>query len=186
MTATTTGVDSGRRSSAPSAAWRSRAFGLDLEGEFPVSGLPPGRETGDEPPTRIELSSTAALDGAWGAVKATTLEDARGSDGRRVLAVDRDDRLRYRLATADWGNYLVSADGRSVQCAPPSLAELAAHALSHLARAAPRRDPARARGLPLERGVAGRRRGRDRGPAPDRQDLARGPPDPARRLLRDR
>ncbi len=56
-------------------------------------------------------------------MKATTLEDARGSDGRRVLAVDCDDRLRYRLASADWGNYLVSADGRSVQCAPPSLVE---------------------------------------------------------------
>jgi hypothetical protein len=122
VSATATGVDSGRRSSALEAAWRSRAFGLDLEGEFPVSGLPPGYETPDAPPTRIELSSTAALDGAWGAVHATTLEDARGSDGRRVLAVDRDDRLRYRLATADWGNYLVSADGRRVQCAPPSLA----------------------------------------------------------------
>lgn len=111
-----------RRSGALTGTWRSRAFGLDLEGDVPISGLPPS-ESVDGYPTTIKLTTNVALDHAWGPAKSTRVEDARAPDGRCVMAVDRDDRLGYRLATTDWGNYLVSADGRRVQCAPPSLAE---------------------------------------------------------------
>jgi len=100
---------------------RSRAFGLEVEADFPISGLPPARGPLNGSPTTVELVSTATLERAWRAAKPTRLEDTRDADGHLVLGIDRDDRLGYRLSAPNWGEYLSSADGRHLRCAPPQL-----------------------------------------------------------------
>lgn len=108
-------------SGGSTATLRSRAFGLELEAGFPISGLPPTREPLDGVPTTVELASTAALDKAWRPAKPTRLEESRDPDGRLRLAIDQDDRLGYRLSAPGWGEYLLSPDGRRLWCAPPQL-----------------------------------------------------------------
>lgn len=108
----------GQQSESPIQGWRSRAFGLDLEAGFQVSGLPPAPESADLRRTTMELASDAALARAWRPATPTRLQDSRAPDGRLLLAIDSDNRLGYRLTSADWGEYLISADGREVKCGP--------------------------------------------------------------------
>jgi hypothetical protein len=119
-TGPTTPADAKARSGSATTL-QSRAFGLELETDFPISGLPPAQEPLSGFPTTVELVSTAMLDRAWRTANPTRLEDLRDPDGRLVLACDHDDRLGYKLTTSVWGHYLVSADGLQVQCTPPKL-----------------------------------------------------------------
>jgi hypothetical protein len=99
---------------------QSRAFGVGFESAFPISGLPPAREPLNEA-TKVELASGEELEEAWSPAEPTRLEDSRDDDGRLVLAIDWDDRLGFRLEAPEWGEYLLSADGRHLRCAPPEL-----------------------------------------------------------------
>jgi len=121
MTPADTNAKPGRPSGDSTAKWQSRAFGLEFEADFPISGLPPAPEPTDGLPTTVELASTAMLDQAWRPAKPTRLSDSRDPDGRLVMAIDGDDRLGYKLTTSAWGHYRVSADGLQVRCAPPEL-----------------------------------------------------------------
>jgi hypothetical protein len=103
------------------ATWRSRAFGLDLEGNVPISGLPPVQGPTHGPTTSVELISSEALERSWRPANPTRVEHARTSDGRLGIAIDHDDHLGYRLSTSEWGEYLVSADGLSVRCASQTM-----------------------------------------------------------------
>jgi hypothetical protein len=114
-------AEPGRPSDASIKTLRSRAFGLEVEAGFPISGLPPTREPLSGNPTTVELASMAMLDRDWGPAEPTRLEETRDADGRLVLAIDRDERLGYRLSTPAWGEYILSADGRHLRCAPPEL-----------------------------------------------------------------
>ncbi len=116
------GAKPGRPAGDSKARWQSRAFGLELEADFPISGLPPAQEPLDGLPTTVELASTTALDRAWRPENPVRLEDSRGPDGRLKLAIDWDDRLGYRLSAPGWGEYLLSSDGRHLRCAPLELA----------------------------------------------------------------
>ncbi len=100
---------------------RGRAFGLEVEAEFPISGVPPAGESVDRDTTVVELTTTSALERDWQPAEPTRVEDSRDPDGRLVLAIDRDERLGYRLNAPTWGEYVVSADGRRLRCAPPEL-----------------------------------------------------------------
>ena len=100
---------------------QSRAFGLEFETAFPISGLPPARQSLDGEATTVELTSTAALEQAWRDAKPTRLEDSHDADGRLLLAIDWDDSLGFKLTAPEWGEYLLSADGRNLRCAPPEL-----------------------------------------------------------------
>jgi hypothetical protein len=101
---------------------RSRAFGLDLESEFPIYGLPRAERSLNGRPTAVTLTSEEALEETWRPAKPDRLADFRDPDGSLVLAIDRDDRLGYRLTSDEWGEYQLSPDGRHIDCAPPQLA----------------------------------------------------------------
>jgi hypothetical protein len=107
------------RTAGSAGVWRGRAFGVNFEGDFKVAGVPPAPRARADTPTRLEQASSEDFDRAWSAARARRLEEALGRDGSVRFAIDHDDRLGYRLTTAEWGDYLVSADGRRVRCAGP-------------------------------------------------------------------
>src|SRR2546429_9124495 len=45
--------------------WRSRAFGLEIDGDFHAPGLPPANRRGDGPRTRLEVVPRSAIDVGW-------------------------------------------------------------------------------------------------------------------------
>lgn len=122
-----------RAERSAAAPWRSRAFGLELEGSFPAPGLPPlppdrvtslrgaARPAPAAPLTRLELVEPRTIDQAW-----------PDSGARRLLAedlgqglertIDHHPEIGYRLFARGFGLALVSPDGRLVRCAPPDLA----------------------------------------------------------------
>jgi hypothetical protein len=100
---------------------KTHAFGVQFEADFPITGLPPDSQPADGEATIVELASTAELEEAWRPANGTRLEDSRDADDRLVLAIDWDDRLGFKLTAPEWGEYVLSADGRRLLCAPPEL-----------------------------------------------------------------
>ncbi len=71
----------------------------------------------------MELVSAEALERAWRPEAPVRVSDSRDPDGSLILAIDRDERCGYRLTTGELGDYLVSADGMRLLCAPEKLDE---------------------------------------------------------------
>jgi hypothetical protein len=86
-----------------------RAFGLDLESDFPLTGSRPGPPTGG---TRLGgIGSTEMSEACTGA--AAMIFEPSYPDGLKRFVVERDE-LNYRLWFVDEGRFLVSLDGRTV------------------------------------------------------------------------
>ena len=102
---------------ATEAAVRSRAFGLDLEAEFALEGLPQRDDhaAGAEP-TRLELSDPEELRASIEPGAATLVESDEPGE---VWRLERSDRLGYVLTTDRYGTFAIAADGRRIRCAPP-------------------------------------------------------------------
>lgn len=100
--------------------WRSRAFGIEIEGSFPAPGLPPARVAGTARPTRLAVVPGHDIDRRW-----------LPGGGQRLLAEHFDDSpqpartidhragVGYRLFARNFGLAFVSEDGDEVLCAPP-------------------------------------------------------------------
>jgi hypothetical protein len=102
--------------------WRARAFGLDLEGHFPVPGLDHDESVGGARLTVLEAVDAGELDGPWSRAESDRLREWRKPDGRIEAALDRHDRLGYRLFADGYGRYVVTHDGGLIRCAPPRTA----------------------------------------------------------------
>jgi hypothetical protein len=101
--------------------WRSRAFGLDLDLGFPAPPLP--RRADDETlhdPTTVDLVYADSIDAAW--PEGSRRTGLLGPAERPVMVVEEHPDAGYRITLPPYGRYLVSADGRSIACAPPAVA----------------------------------------------------------------
>lgn len=108
-------------SSSIEAHWRSIAFGLVLEGDFDAPGLPatePVKPLRAEP-THLALVGPSELDADWPADRAERLVAEHLGHGRPQRTIDFDPVAGYRLYARHFGLARVSADGRSISCAPP-------------------------------------------------------------------
>jgi hypothetical protein len=103
------------------ARWRSRAFGMDLDLGFAAPPLPraPDGEPADDP-TTVDLVYADSIDDVWPDGGRRT--GRMGPAERPVMVVDEHPEAGYRITLPPYGRYLVSADGRSIGCAPPSVA----------------------------------------------------------------
>jgi hypothetical protein len=102
--------------------WRSRAFGLELEGDFEAPGLVPVDVPGDGPSTRLRLVGAAELSARFpgGGVARRLLEERFPPDSADVArSIDWAPGHGYRLYARHFGLALVSEDGAEVLCAPP-------------------------------------------------------------------
>jgi hypothetical protein len=112
------------RGAAParSRRWRSRAFGLEIEGDFPAPGLPeaPARSAG--PRTRIELAAPEDLDRGWPAGEAERLVEEFMGGRTPARTIDRHPRAGYRLYARHFGLARISREGARIVCAPPDVA----------------------------------------------------------------
>jgi hypothetical protein len=108
-----------RSPSALPPAARSHAFGLDLRAGFPVHGLSPSRGLGTRAqPTQLELADAGALHARNGGVEPVLLSHWQGEGG--AWSLEHDERRGYRLSTELYGTFVVSPDGRRIECAPPA------------------------------------------------------------------
>lgn len=94
---------------------RLRAFGIWAECAWPL----PGASAGDGPhappaDTEIVLRDAAVFDAAWTQPGERIFQPAF-SDGVTRFTIDRDER-HYRLWLADYGRYLIAADGAWIAC----------------------------------------------------------------------
>jgi hypothetical protein len=89
-------------SSADTATWHGRSFGLDVFAPEPIVGVPEAGTGSGIGATRIRFVSTSAVDDVWAA-----------SDARRLYSVG------YRIWAPYHGRHLVSTDGTSVLSARP-------------------------------------------------------------------
>lgn len=119
--------------SGGAGAWTGHAFGIELQATFHAVAIleTPAGSSGHAPSARhahLELVGDTALDAAWPAKGAATLRDLRDDAGRSVLMIDEHPDDGYRLDASYYGRFVVSRDGRHVQCAPEPIADWEWHA----------------------------------------------------------
>jgi hypothetical protein len=102
--------------------WHGRAFGLDVDTSFPVSGLPSreGEPTGRR--VSLELIEPRELDRVWRQAGETSLLDRRDPAGRLVMSIESDSTLGFRIYAPRYGRHLISPDGRRVRSVLPRVA----------------------------------------------------------------
>jgi hypothetical protein len=108
---------------ARSSRWHSRAFGLEIEGDFPAPGLPScTARRGAGPRTRIELAAPDDVDRDWPAAEAERLVEEFMGGRTPARTIDRHPRAGYRLYARHFGLARISREGASIVCAPPDVA----------------------------------------------------------------
>lgn len=100
-----------------SRRWHGRAFGLELEGSFPIPCVQSKTARDGRPSTSLELVSPQTVSDAWPREEAATLIDRRFRDGRPMMTVERHDELGYRVSAPRHGRYLLSSDGANLRLA---------------------------------------------------------------------
>lgn len=97
-------------------AERGRAFGVDIESEFRLPGLPPSAHPLSDP-ARLVRSRRADLEATW-PDDAEVLSLRRRHDGRILQRVEAHATEGHLLAWLGWGHYVISRDTSVVRCAP--------------------------------------------------------------------
>lgn len=100
--------------------WRSRAFGIEIEGDFPAPGLTAVTGPATGPTTRVDLASRHEVDERWPAQAGVRLLEERFDDAPQAArSIDHQPGQGYRLYARGFGVATVSEDGSRVVCAPP-------------------------------------------------------------------
>src|SRR4051794_9004270 len=100
--------------------WRSRVFGLEIEGSFEAPGLPVASGPVANPITRVEIVDAERIDARWSAAVATRVSEERfDAEPAPARSIDHVAGVGYRLYARHFGLALVSDDGALVLCAPP-------------------------------------------------------------------
>jgi hypothetical protein len=94
---------------------RSHAFGLDLESEREIVGLPPVSGPPRGPLTRIDFAENGGLGKE---AQGEPVRVVRGADREVTLAVHLDPAGNYLLTLPGTGAYRVTSDGLRVTCFP--------------------------------------------------------------------
>lgn len=104
-----------------SRPWRSRAFGLELELDFPAPGLPP-LARGAAAETSVSLASPQAISDRWRASAPEVLLDERFEpDGPPARSIEYDPQLGHRLHARHFGTALIEPGAAHVLCSPPDV-----------------------------------------------------------------
>ncbi|MHB8235245.1 MAG: hypothetical protein ACYDHT_11395, partial [Solirubrobacteraceae bacterium] len=94
-------------------------FGLDVRSQIPLAIL----ARSSAPPTGRPLAIAARGRGAakldWPAAS-QLLCDERRPDGSVIFRIEADPEAGYLISGPDYGDHLLSPDGRRLQCAPPA------------------------------------------------------------------
>ena len=105
------------QSAPPSTGY---AFGVLLDGAFPVPHVaPPGASPIGRRVT-IEPSSADALERRWRTDGVESVVERRYPDGRPFMLIHRHEQLGYRIWAPRYGRYEVAGDGRRITCAIPA------------------------------------------------------------------
>jgi hypothetical protein len=105
---------------AEAGPWRSRAFGIEIEGDFPAPGLPALDDEARGPSTRVEVVGAEQVDANWDAERASRLLEERfDGDAEAARTIDHVPGHGYRLYARHFGLAWVSEPGDRVLCAPP-------------------------------------------------------------------
>jgi hypothetical protein len=104
------------------AVTRGTAFGLNIEADFSVPGLPP--RGGDLPLAVLALADEVELAQAWyqSEARAMRISEERLGRGEPDRFIDADPEVGYRLFARYFGSCLVSRDGARLLCVPPPVA----------------------------------------------------------------
>jgi len=106
-------------SSSSSTDAHGIAFGLAIEADFPLPGLPPPSEPFDLPRIALRLVDEACIARIWPAANATRLseESVAGREGERTIDVHPT--AGYRLFARYFGLCVLASRGDRLLCAPP-------------------------------------------------------------------
>jgi hypothetical protein len=117
---TTPAKDSSDFAGAPnSGLWRGRAFGVELQGSFPVLRVSASRNTPEARRTSLEIVAEDDLGGEWPSREAASLVTRRFHNGSPMMTVDYHEKLGYRIWAVDHGTHIVSCDGYRIRSALP-------------------------------------------------------------------
>jgi hypothetical protein len=108
----------GRKGSAP---WRGRAFGLAIESFVPLAAVAPNGSAQDGRRVTLHPAQPEDLERGWGSGAAETVVELRFPDGRTMMRIEHHRPEGFRVWAPRHGRYVVSADGRRVCMAIPSL-----------------------------------------------------------------
>jgi hypothetical protein len=100
--------------------WRGRALALDVDSPKPLVGIPAAPGDASARRTRVEFLTTDEFQSLWPASEAMRLFQLSFSDGKPMLTVDHVPTAGYRIWAPKHGRHLVSVDGQTICCAPPS------------------------------------------------------------------
>ncbi|MEN3284676.1 MAG: hypothetical protein V7607_5816 [Solirubrobacteraceae bacterium] len=104
------------------AVTRGTAFGLNIEADFSIPGLPP--RGGELPIATLVLADDAELARAWHPAqeRATRISEEHVGREEPDRFIDADPETGYRLFARYFGSCLVSRDGARLLCVPPPVA----------------------------------------------------------------
>jgi hypothetical protein len=98
------------------AGYTLRAYGLDVECDWPLTGSTPGTadHTNHEPAARVSLLAGDEFAARWDP-SAERIFEPEFPDGRTRFTVDRAPE-HYQLWLEDFGRYLIATDGTRIAC----------------------------------------------------------------------
>lgn len=103
---------------SPARVHVGHAFGLQVEADWPVTGLLSGRPDGGGPRVAMRLvGSNDDIGLAWPRTGTDRLIDRRHADGSAFMTIDRHESAGYRVEAPGHGSHLVTPDGSSVTSA---------------------------------------------------------------------
>jgi hypothetical protein len=101
---------------------RGTAFGLAIEADFAIPGLPPDADRAGLPAVLLTLADKAALERAWHRERGgTRISEERFGDAEPDRTIDSHPKLGYRLQARYFGSCLVARDGATLLCVPPPI-----------------------------------------------------------------
>jgi hypothetical protein len=99
---------------------RGTAFGLAIEADFAIPGLPPPADGAGLPAVLLTLADAAAMERAWhGGRGGARVSEQRFGDAEPDRTIDAHPERGYRLHARYFGSCLVAPDGGALQCVPP-------------------------------------------------------------------
>jgi hypothetical protein len=114
-------TEAARRRRTPSARWRCQAFGLELDGGFPVLGLAhDGAPRSAAAGATLDLAAEDDLRRGFDGNGHERLREWYTEDGSLQGILERHEELGYLLAVDGYGSYRVSHDGVRIEVAPPA------------------------------------------------------------------
>lgn len=96
-----------------------RAFGLDLDAEFPIVGARRARQLGAAGHrVRVELAASQEIRDCWQPTAPQRLCARRRANGRVAFSIDADTEAGYLIRAEPFGHFWISPDAALIRCSP--------------------------------------------------------------------